>query len=838
MQSRIARFLRLSLFLALLAAGAAAQDAPTVTITPESGEAESAVFIIEIDGLLPDTRYTVEILFAGAVVFSSEEDSDQAGHIPYPISSTEGDAPGVYTLQALLDGELIASGEFTLTAAAPAADQGDFLGDVTVSPETVPFGKAQRLLIAELVPQTQYTVELTARETSQVAYRRSHISDQAGIIDIEIFAEEGDAPGLHAIAVYDEAGELIAAGILTILPQPARDVSVALSPDAVEAGGSVDIALGGLAAFDSVTAQITSADDVLIDAVLARASSNGEAMLSFTAPADLAAGEYTVDIFVEGARLASAMLSIGRVALAESSVNVAVAPPRGPIGALHQIAIHGLAPGQAYRLIILDPSGAEEFSAARQADAAGEFSVTISSTDEDDTGVYTVEIRAADGGELLAAATFEIAAAEDAMEAGPAAPSAEDAPAIASIEPQSAVIGSSHLVTVRNLGANETIAIDVVFAGASVYTTEKSADANGVAALELVTSESDQPGDYLINIRRASGNQPAVILTATAQAAAARASTRGGDQQVISGSLVGGAAEVQFDGAAGQYALVRVASEDFDPAAALIDRDNVELAYNDDSRGQKDAIIGPLRLPYSGAYELAISAAPLMMPQGAESGDFTVSITPVALAPIAFDAEASFTLSGDMPALYYALPVQTGDSLAITIDSGGALDTLLQVVSPSGEEHAFDDDSGSGFDAELSSLIFDRAGTYVLVISTFERGASGAGTVAVSRNPVHSLDDGDVLIRLNDKAIRDLVVFDAEEDELLILNLEVVAGHVEDLYVTATIDGMEVMSYSTMGLPDELPLAFVTPMSGAVVVTLEKFGFDDGITLDVSLERP
>ena len=60
----------------------------------------------------------------------------------------------------------------------------------------------------------------------------------------------------------------------------------------------------------------------------------------------------------------------------------------------------------------------------------------------------------------------------------------------------------------------------------------------------------------------------------------------------------------------------------------------------------------------------------------------------------------------------------------------------------------------------------------------------------------------------------------------------------EDLYVTATIEGMEVMSYSTMGVPDELPLAFVTPMSGRVVVTLEKFGFDDGIALDVSLERP
>ena len=77
--------------------------------------------------------------------------------------------------------------------------------------------------------------------------------------------------------------------------------------------------------------------------------------------------------------------------------------------------------------------------------------------------------------------------------------------------------------------------------------------------------------------------------------------------------------------------LISVASEDFDPAAALIDRDDFELAFNDDSRGQKDALIGPLKLPYSGEYDLAISATPLMMPQGAESGDFAVTIMPIAL---------------------------------------------------------------------------------------------------------------------------------------------------------------------------------------------------------------
>ena len=467
--------------------------------------------------------------------------------------------------------------------------------------------------------------------------------------------------------------------------------------------------------------------------------------------------------------------------------------------------------------------------------------MTISSTAEDDPGLYTVAIRAADGSQLLASASFEIAAALDEMQPPSPDPPEEDAPVLdasASIEPQSAPIGSSHLVTVRDLAANETVVIDVVFAGASVYSTEKTADADGKISLALLTDEGDQPGDYTVNIRRRSGNQPTIVLTASANAAPARPASAADDAEVIAGSLVAGAAEIEFAGEAGQDLLISVTSQDFDPAAALIDRDDLEIAANDDSRGQKNAFIGPLKLPYSGEYKLTISAAPLMMPQGAQSGEFTVTLIPVALAPIAFDAAVNFALSRDAPALYYALPVQTGDSLSVSLDSGGALDTLLQVVSPAGEEYAFDDDSGSGLDAELSNLIFDQAAMYTLVITTFDESASGAGALRVSRNPVHSLDDGAATIALSDKAIRDLVVFDVREDELLVLNLAVVSGHVEDLYVTATIEGMEVMSYSTMGVPDELPLAFVTPMSGRVVVTLEKFGYDDAIALDVSLERP
>ena len=115
--------------------------------------------------------------------------------------------------------------------------------------------------------------------------------------------------------------------------------------------------------------------------------------------------------------------------------------------------------------------------------------------------------------------------------------------------------------------------------------------------------------------------------------------------------------------------------------------------------GRRSPSSDPLRLPYSGEYALEITASPLMMPQGAIDGDFLSSLSlRRAVVPINFDTDVAFTLDTEAPAHYFALPVETGDSLTVTVDSGGTLDTLLQVVAPSGFEYAFDDDSGSGFD--------------------------------------------------------------------------------------------------------------------------------------------
>lgn len=755
MRFPVARLILLCCALLALILPFQAQDAPTVSVTPEAGPAEEAAFEIKISGLKPESLYNVEILFQGDVVFSSDEMSDADGQIDYPIISTEGDAPGIYTLQVLSDGELIASANFELTEAAADGREAevDFLGDVTVTPETAPFGKVQTIRIGELEAGTKYTLEITAGATSQVAYRRVHASDDDGVIELQVFAEEGDSPGPHAIAVYDEAGELVAEGEFIIEARAERAVLLELQPDAIQAGQAVDLVVSGLSAFDGVTAQITSADGVLIDTILARASIEGSLIMTFNAADDLAAGDYTVDIFVEADKLGGAVFAV--VTVEDAAEPTAEAPMEEP---------------------------QEETAPVESGDAVSE--------------------------------------------------------ATASIEPAAAPLGSSHLVTVSGLAPAETITLDVMFAGESVYRTQKTADADGAVRIELVTDAEDETGDYIITALRQAGNQPSLVLTATAKAAVEFVATTIGAAEVIESRLVDGGAEFDFDGEAGAYVQISVASADFDPALALINREDLIIAFSDDSRGRKDPIIGPLALPYSGRYKLEISAQPLMMAQGAIDGEFVISITEANPAPIAFDAATPFALDADAPTQYFSLPVETGDSLTVTLDSGGGLDTVLQVVAPDGVEFAFDDDSGSGFDAELSNLVFDHAATYVLVVSSFDSGASGQGALRIRRNPVHALEDGETVITLNDKAIRDLVIFDAEEDENLILNLDKLSGDVEDLYVTATVEGMEVMAYSTMGVPDELPLAFVMPMSGRVVVTLEKFGFDDGISLEVSLERP
>ncbi len=719
-----------------LALTAWAQVAPSLSITPRLGEVAKAIFLIEVDGLEAQSHYRIEILHAGATVFAREVESDAAGHIPFPISSTAGDQPGTYQVRALKADSVLAQAEFELTAPT----QHSVAAQVTVQPQRVAFGRPQSIQVVGLLPKASHTIEIISDATQQLAYRRAHKSSQAGEIDFDIFAQAGDAPGAHTIAVYDEGGRLVALGDFSIDPPLARDIRLELSPPTVQAGDSVRLQISELAAFEAVSAQLLAADDRLIDALSTRASSDGAASLLFATPADLADGSYTFAVYVDGNELTRSSLLVG------------AAPP---------------------------PVASEQ-----------------------------------------------------------PAPAAAQITTLA-IEPRSAPIGASHRVRALGVAAEESLVFEVSLAGEVVFSTRQRAEADGSATLDLLTGAEDQPGEYTVKLLREAGVQPTASFVVSAPASAPpppEPSPKGSPVQVIKSRLQSGAAQVSFPGTAGRMVEVRVESAEFDPAASLMSPDATLMLASDDSRGSKNASLGPLILPHSGSYEVAVVGAPLMMAQAAQSGSFLVEIEEVQPVPLRA-GETPFALTAEAPRRYFQLGLAAGDSLSIGIDSGGALDSLLQLVAPDGGEVAFDDDSGGGLDAELSKLAIEQSGDYILVVAGYDE-RLGGGILRLEHNPVRQLDEQIAAVTLNDKSARERFVFAATAGEMLTLQLVKRAGDVADLLVRASVEGMEIMSHSTMGVPAALPLPFVMPMSGQVMLTLEKVGVNDGITLDVSLQRP
>ena len=947
-------YLRFLIMIAILAIAIVtvplAQVGPTVSVSPTTGAVGSAIFEVTVEGLEPDATYTIEFVFEGIAIFTSDEEANDDGVVVFSAASTEDDIPGTYTVQVIRNDSIIAVTEFDLTPAGTddEADDSDetfeTTGSISITPDSGPVSTLHSIELSDLNPDDSYTVEITAAETEEVVYRRIWTSDEDGDITIEIFAEEGDTTGQQIVTVYDADGALVAEADFTIEDSPERNVVIDVDPTAANAGNEITFTVEGLVSFDNVTLQVVSDDNALIDSIQARASSEGVAILSLLTSADLADGEYVAEIFVDGTKVGDTSFTIGDVPITDtdadtqqaspSDITFSVEPEAGPVGSVHTMSISGLDANQAITLTITNDNDEIEYSTTEIADDDGEFSINISSSEGDEPGTYPVRVADATSGQVLGSGQMiitegdapessepdevaqvgspSISVEPDAGEIGdthvislsgmPAGtrigvtiraeaddtlaqssvvaiddngegtleftsrdtlipgtytvsvllPSGETltetislSGAIITIDPQSGPIGTAHTIEVTGLEPNEELSINVSFDGEVIYGTRRTADADGVTSLTLSTDENDAPGDYTITVLRVSGSQPSVTLTVTETDTGEETETTeetasetdvSADAEVIEGELEDGIASIEFSGEAGDYVVITVESDDFDTVAAIYDQDFFEIGYNDDSLGGTNSRVGPLLLPYAGDYTLEISES-YYDDQPAETGAFVATIQPVTVSPIVFGEATSFSISPESPAAYYELTVAAGSSLDIVVDSQGTLDTTLEILYSDGYQFAFDDDGGSGFDAEFTNLVFTAEDTYVLVVSSFIAGSVGEGSVTVMEQPIKSLDEGAVTITLNDKSYTDLAVFEAEEGDTVTINLEKLSGSVEDLYVYATVDGMQVMYYTTMGIPDNLPLVFMMPLSGEVVVTFEEFGFGGGISFNVTVEK-
>jgi hypothetical protein len=102
--------------------------------------------------------------------------------------------------------------------------------------------------------------------------------------------------------------------------------------------------------------------------------------------------------------------------------------------------------------------------------------------------------------------------------------------------------------------------------------------------------------------------------------------------------------------------------------------------------------------------------------------------------PIAIGDTVEGTIDAQNAQVLYALTVEAGNSVIITMRGSGGLDSYLLLKDASGKTLAEDDDSGGGSDSQIK-FTFTAAGTYTIVATSSGGRTSGAYTLKVEPGP-------------------------------------------------------------------------------------------------------
>jgi hypothetical protein len=281
-----------------------------------------------------------------------------------------------------------------------------------------------------------------------------------------------------------------------------------------------------------------------------------------------------------------------------------------------------------------------------------------------------------------------------------------------------------------------------------------------------------------------------------------------------------------FTGEADDVIVSEHFSDDYD-SYLILELNGSQLMYNDDGAGSLDSRIGPFTLPSDGEYTLVVRSL-----GGSSTGDFEVTLYSVNSVVIAFDEKIEGELTDDVRALYFQFEASIGDVLSVEVDSD--VDTSLTLSDPNNYNIASDDDSGSGFNPELSEVSLSSEGTYTLIISAADDGV-GAVELVVSRAEVPSLSDGPQELAFDSSTFTRTLVFEAEGDVTYRLTLDLIDGSFGSPSIDATQDGLS-LGYTSSSRVQRLSYDFTPENDGEVVLRISDYSYDD-IAYQITLEE-
>jgi hypothetical protein len=177
------------------------------------------------------------------------------------------------------------------------------------------------------------------------------------------------------------------------------------------------------------------------------------------------------------------------------------------------------------------------------------------------------------------------------------------------------------------------------------------------------------------------------------------------------------------------FGLNRFEDSTIDPAISLQDPDGILLIQNDNYRDSSDALVVNYSLPLTGVYTLSASST---NSQG--SGHYLIALGQGFVLRNVNQGNAPHNQPVISALENYGLrdiwniEASLGDRISVSVENwdGSSFDPMLELVAPTGETLAFDDDGGANKNAIVTGIYAPVTGTYRIHIAAYDHGSYGA----------------------------------------------------------------------------------------------------------------
>jgi hypothetical protein len=215
----------------------------------------------------------------------------------------------------------------------------------------------------------------------------------------------------------------------------------------------------------------------------------------------------------------------------------------------------------------------------------------------------------------------------------------------------------------------------------------------------------------------------------------------------------------RFEGEQGDIVNISMNSEQIDSNLRL-STPEYELAFDDDSGGNRNALISGMILPTTGVYFVTASS----FAQNAV-GSFTVSLTKAEMIPVAANSQTSVLMQGEP--ILFSYQGRVGERLMAYVESDN-VDTILNIKGPTGGFVGWDDDSGTGLNPEISRVFLDTEGNYILSILPFSSETTGEISLVleIEPPPLVQCDTSQTLV-FNPKAQQYMFLLEAQAGSIV-----------------------------------------------------------------------